>query len=1025
MTAAASRPQWASRVIVVATGAIVGFFLWRTYFADISHLYAVEFARGQWLVATDKAPQGYFRKELYLSGSVRQAWVQVAATDSFILYVNGKAVDGKGYASLNVSGIYDIGDILAPGKNVLGVVARRLSYPGPAMAVLEGAFVDDTGREHVFATDLTWKVSPVEQWQGDGEILWYAEPFDATSWATANTAGRPEPSEVYPLGVHPLAFTMPPQGKWIRHVESSPGWATFSYTLMFPSRIEDGWIRIASEKPYSLAINGITVAGGETPRDIEVMRLLRFQGTPMWHGKDGLSTDLYRIAPLLGVGINRISVSSEQRIPSLPGLFVDGFVVSRGDVRTFGSNATWTVTPPHLLTNHAPRQREANLSASEVSLEDPLPGKQAMTAVLPLTYEADRLGKASVIVLLTVGSVYLLWMGTCRILRAFCPGNPVEIGCLAALTHFPTLLTLGSLFLLSFDVRFDPTFPFQSWVIGLSVGSLLGCKLVVALGVWYHKKRGSQMCQPASPRLGAILNICPVLLLGALIAIGGWSRLHNLDAQSLYHDEVHMVNYVQGLLKKGYPHKMIGPIEIPLATYELAPYPIALSVMLLGFSDVALRLPAALFGTMTIPLIYFVGKRVFDRRVGLLSATIYAFCPQALIWSQYLWHPQQTQFFALLTSYLFYEAIRSSPIAPRYLYPAAVAFVATYLSWEGSGFLLPALGLGLAVVKGRDVTWLRDKHLWIAVTFVSLAVALQLIRRLLLQIPYLVIGQGLSDVSVPMLFFLDPMYDPIFYIKNFLWLENNALLTLLVLGAIPFLFRKNVFSYYCILLFSVIAMMTNLLSNAAIRYVYYIQTFLILLASSVTISIYDISMGITSRLRQKHIIFVKVISMMILTFGIILMSSTFMKLYRLNDFSYPTGVHTRDDVYYIDYRSSSEYVKYHYHEDDLVVAVVPNALSYYASLESQYFVQTYTMRQVFYDPSELSQRYLERIVGNPVIRTFDELQSIMSNYRRVWLITVPYSIFLRLSGPEIVKYVQKEGKVVYESYNARIYLLKS
>jgi hypothetical protein len=150
-----------------------------------------------------------------------------------------------------------------------------------------------------------------------------------------------------------------------------------------------------------------------------------------------------------------------------------------------------------------------------------------------------------------------------------------------------------------------------------------------------------------------------------------------------------------------------------------------------------------------------------------------------------------------------------------------------------------------------------------------------------------------------------------------------------------------------------------------------------------------------------------------------------MKLYRLNEFSYPSGVHTRDDVYYIDYRSSSEYIKNHYHEDDLVITVVPNALDYYSNVESQYFVQTYTMRQVFYDPSELSTRYLERIVGAPVIRTFDELKDITSNYRKVWLVTVPYSIFLRLSGQDIAKYIQKEGKVVYESYNARIYLLKS
>jgi hypothetical protein len=38
---------------------------------------------------------------------------------------------------------------------------------------------------------------------------------------------------------------------------------------------------------------------------------------------------------------------------------------------------------------------------------------------------------------------------------------------------------------------------------------------------------------------------------------------------------------------------------------------------------------------------------------------------------------------------------------------------------------------------------------------------------------------------------------------------------------------------------------------------------------------------------------------------------------------------------------------------------------------------------VFYDPSEASARYLERIVGNPVIRDINDLQEVLSRYRRV------------------------------------------
>ena len=150
-----------------------------------------------------------------------------------------------------------------------------------------------------------------------------------------------------------------------------------------------------------------------------------------------------------------------------------------------------------------------------------------------------------------------------------------------------------------------------------------------------------------------------------------------------------------------------------------------------------------------------------------------------------------------------------------------------------------------------------------------------------------------------------------------------------------------------------------------------------------------------------------------------------MKLYRLSDFSYPSGVHTRTNVYYIDYRSSAKYIKSHYQEGDLVIALVGDALTYYVDIDSSFFVQTLTMRQVFYDPSEASARYLERIVGNPVIRDFSDLIEVTSNYRNIWLISVPDSIFVRMSGPDIRKYLNSQGEVVYESYNAKVNLVKN
>ncbi len=1000
--------------IVLVTGMVIGLFIWKTYFEPVPHLYPLEFQEGRWLIAPEEGPQGYFRKELYLLERPRQAWLTVAATDSYVIYVNGKIIDSRGYASLNVSGIYDIGDQLRPGKNVLSVVARRMSYPGAAKAAVEGAYIDAAGVERRFASDRSWKSAATEQRQGGGEISWYADFFDATSWPPATAAGRPASSEVYPLETNPLAYSMAPQGRWLGVAGSASERVSLSSTLTLDAPVDEAWIRIASAQP-SLLINGVTIQGEE----ISKWPTIRLPGARPGAGRTpAVTTDLYNLTPFLHAGANRVTLSL---LPSahLPGFYLDGFMIRRGEIIPFGVDSTWRVDSPSIGSGEAP---------SAVTLADhtPLPIKRGMAARLPFAEGARRGGTGWMILLATAGSIYLLWRGTSRVLTALRGEQAADAGVagvIDALGHLPVLLFLGGLFLLRFDVRFDPALPFQGWVVWSALGFLLLLKGIFILEATFGK--GDRLLLPEGPLLPFLFKWGEQGWLVALIAAGAYLRFSGLDAQSLYHDEIHMVNFVQGFLERGYPYKMIGPIERPLATYEAVPYPIALSVGILGISDLALRLPAALFGTATILLVYFAGKDLLDRRVGLLAAAIYAFCPQALIWAKYLWHPQQAQFFALLTAYFFYRAIRETALSPRYLYLTAVSFIITYLSWEGTGFLLPGLGLALLAVKGRDFTWLRDKHLWIAIGMVAVAIVIQLTRRLLQQVPYIVVGSGLSDVSLPTLFFLDPMYDPAFYMKNFLWLENNAILTLLVVGGLFFCFRQRGFVYIATLLFSILLLKTNLLSHAAVRYAYYVQPFLILPASLTAFSLWDrikdlARGGCFSTLRP-----IPGITMGVFFLAVVFGSTGFMKLYRINQFAHPSGIHIRADAYYIDYRSASEHLKSDYRSDDLVIAVVPNTLEYYSSIESKYFMENHPLRQVLYDPTESSPRYLERVAGKPVIRDLSELQDVLGRHRRAWIVAAPYTLFSFLIGPEAASYITKNGKVTYESYNARVYLMEN
>ena len=114
-----------------------------------------------------------------------------------------------------------------------------------------------------------------------------------------------------------------------------------------------------------------------------------------------------------------------------------------------------------------------------------------------------------------------------------------------------------------------------------------------------------------------------------------------------------------------------------------------------------------------------MGWRLFDWRTGLFAAFIYACLPLNIRWAQNAFYLTQCQLMAMLTFWLFYEAIRVRPFHQKFLTAAAVTFCLSYLSWEGTGFLLPALFLGLVVVRWGQWWWLKEFHLYRCLFFIG------------------------------------------------------------------------------------------------------------------------------------------------------------------------------------------------------------------------------------------------------------------------------------------------------------------
>ncbi len=132
-------------------------------------------------------------------------------------------------------------------------------------------------------------------------------------------------------------------------------------------------------------------------------------------------------------------------------------------------------------------------------------------------------------------------------------------------------------------------------------------------------------------KISLLHGLIAVLLLGLFLRIATaqdpflhtWDeRFHALVARNLIENPLKPVLYAQALLP--YDFREWSNNHIWLSKPPLALWPMATSIHLFGASEMAVRLPSLLFSTLSILLTFFIGRRLFGDRIGLLAACLHA-----------------------------------------------------------------------------------------------------------------------------------------------------------------------------------------------------------------------------------------------------------------------------------------------------------------------------------------------------------------------------------------------------------------
>jgi hypothetical protein len=1016
--------------IVLMTGVLLGFHAWWSFADPVPRTYYADFSGAQWIEARGAKDVSYFRKKFYLTGPPIQAYVALAANDYYEAAINGVPLTlpdqsqkitplmTASFISTAPETQFDITPFLVPGENVLTVYVRHRILDHPPVLLAKGFVQESTNSQYIYS-DSSWKAKPVpDDLPGNG--VWAMPGIKDDAWPDAQIIPESQTLAcLQPVSIPPAVFNHPISGSWLGTANTATPQAYFRRTFSVPWGTRETWLEASSPANYSVYLNGRLVTSSRLVQlTLSAWSNLKLLNVPTTYN----SAVLVNLNPFLHWGSNQLEIRTENSPTDNVFLGEILFLDGNGGVQALHSDTQWQA---HGLEPAGPAG--AWKPARDLGPYGTQPygnvSKLGFVPDLP-TGEQARMAISGFILAGTIFTLWILiWVRFSAALSERLAISYEQALTLDALAQLPIILVLTLIWLSFLDVRFRPDWGYHPAIFFL----VIFLSVITRALLWARSPVAVQT--PPPDRTSRFRELFGKYGFGvslvAIVIIGFIFRVSGLMTFPLDHDEIFIRNCVHGILERGYPStENSSGILYRLTTYELIPWPEFVCAVLGGFHSWTFRVPSLIFGTLVAGVLGIFGARLFDRRVGLLAALLYAFISWDVHWARHCFHLQQTQFMALLCFFAFYRAIRDGGGVDRnYYILSCVLFCCTYLSWEGSGFILPAFAVVLIAMHPTDWRWARQFHFWAGLVVVACIVLMQLSDRAMTLPPYLGLGSGLSDISSPSLFFLDPNSQTNFYFAHVLSTEPHILLSIFFFLGLPLCFIHKPTRYIMVLFGSLFACYSALLPIESIRYFYFYQTLLILGGCAVAIQYFDrvvaLARSTSTSLywpgRWARWSFLALILLVFLAAGQI-----GMKIYRVTFTSSPEFFFRPDDGY-VDYQQPSLYVKDHLKPGDVVISVSPHTYAYFTGtpcLSSNSLL----VKRMYHSQTLNPPAFVDRYSGTASIVTLGELQQLYAQHKRVWYLASPALIFQTTIDADSRAFIQNMSELVFESADTQVYL---
>jgi hypothetical protein len=973
-----------------------------------------------WVRSPEPGPHAFFRLNLDLAAIPQTATLWLSADQASIPYLNGVALatlprlptNGGTYVPRVVETI-DIRPALVVGANVIGLEVINYDNRAPAfqahIRLQSGGLVETYGVEPSDWLSTTNVGLTNQTLPRSGAFTTPAA--SAADWVPASSAGPRLGATT--VSIAPASYTTPTNGEAIVGADGQE--LTASTSVVLPSGCTSGWLRVAANGPFTVALDGQTFASGTGAWNVlgvptVTTTVRRLVGT--------IPLTVYDLCPVESSGSHTLSVSVTST--STPIVYVDGQVSNGTTVARFPTGPGWTAAgfdQPNLVANPESSLNTFQRTAGATSV----PAGPLFLHSLEIFLLLFGVGCAIALAVNFVGT------SRRRALGAVAGGSLPALGLVLVLIEFRHLVGVQAPF---------PSTPFMLHLVLLL--AVVGIAVSVALTLGTQRPRPARAAATSPPaeqlkstrldgedrtphRAAALAWIAAHRYGVGIVGIAlFWVLIlsYRIDYQPLWQDELSSIAAAQGIGSHLLPRWPSGFLYWKSELYSallcvvgtLSHYRTSWirEISTLWFGATVL-----LFGFRLMPLA--VRRRSFQ----LAGTLVFASAVVEQSHAQEVRMYQMVQFFVVLLAVLLIKAIRE-PTTARII-GVMVVTVCMYLTHEESFGVL--LMVPIALFGFLGFRWCRDWRWWVFGGLAAGCIAIQVALAELTHPPAFGVdlsGGPLVQWSPQPFYYLDNVYFPSGGPGSTLTIVS----LLAVVGVVIGLRKRDRTLLYLAAFWIVPAVVISLFLPAKnIRYAFITLPFVFALACRAAAEIFElVRRAVTSGERgPSQTVRAAMAVVLAAACG---MAVTMSLVGSLSDYGPLTEVLFGANVQHfdsdLDYPNAVSYVKAHEEPGDAVIAVGPaNLTGYSLGRAPTYWVsanKTQTLLYVF----EKDNQAVDTEYGIPVLLNASEFETAIDSHRRDWLVVSDQNAVRFI--PSIGSLVQSRFRLVYSGESVSVFL---